>query len=157
MNILSYNFEDRINRVINNHQFTCEHRSHYLFVLKGFDAFIDKIKLNVESFNPEELHTHKNFAITYHDALSLSSDIVNTIHNESYDVWIVDYNFIPNKWLIKDDNGIDFVESFEPLSFAEERKTLPVFNTSNSLIGIVSNPDTERSDQDYCDLMKDLL
>ena len=157
MILLSYNFVERINRVINNHQFTCQHLSHYLFVLKGFDAFIDKISINVKKFDSTDLGSRKNYYLTYSEALLLDDKTVQELKDNNYDVWIVDFNLIPNTWIVKENDELKFIDSFDPLDFVEERKTLSIFNTTNSLTGIVDDPNTERTIEDYLQIMKELL
>lgn len=145
---MSYNFEERINRVINNHQFTCQHTSHYLFVLKGFEPLLNSISLNVQKLDLSKLSSHTNFWITYEESFNLDDGIWSSIRGENYDIWIVDFNFFINSFIALhpsnahihqgSDNGVLWV-NYHDNDNLTSRKTLSIFNTNNPLIGVLSD------------------
>lgn len=163
---MNYNFEERINRVINNHQFTCQHRSHYLFVLKGFEPLLRTLNLNVEHLDVKFLYTHKNFFITYEEAFELKDTEWKTIKDESYDIWIVDFNFFDSAHIalnqskshasIINDHDILWVTYHDNPNLLI-RKTLNIFNTINPLIGIVKDFSNLKTNQQRYDFLKNSL
>lgn len=158
---MKYDFEDRINRVINNHQFTCEHRSHYLFVLKGFTPIIDSLTLDLKAYDVSLIPSKENMFITYEDAYLLETDAWATLGEAKYDIWIVDFNFFIDthastiasaSYAASVQDGDHFWVRYHDNAHLAVRKTLSVFNTINPLIGIVSDfnrLDTNQSRYDY--------
>lgn len=163
---MKYNFEGRINRVINNHQFTCQHRSHYLFVLKGFEPILDTISLNVERLDGKKLSLNTNFWITYEEGFELSNDDWNAIKDHEYDVWIVDFNFFENSYFALNKNTSHEVinhfdnilwVNYKPLEWVLERKTIHIFNTLNPLIGIIKDFDKYQTNEARLKLLEELI
>lgn len=155
---------ERINRVINNHQFTCQHRSHYLFILKGFNAVLPTMNLNVLPYNEAHLNSHQNFAILYEDAYNLSQISWESVQANEYDIWVVDFNLFRNGYLsssvsnahsqsdyLKD--GFSIVD-YHDLPDSIKYKTLPIFNTLNPLIGITNDPKVGLSDSQRLELLE---
>lgn len=156
--------EERINRVINNHQFTCQHRSHYLFILKGFDSVLPKMNLNVLPYNEKELTSHQNFAILFEDAYRLSDESWKTILDNNYDIWVVDFNLFKDGYLSisssiahSDSKNLKegyFLVNYHELSDSIKFKVLPIFNTLNPLIGITDDPKIELTDAERLSLLE---
>lgn len=144
-----YNFEERINRVINNHQFTCQHTSHYLFILKGFETILNSITLNVNEYSESLLNSQVNLWISYESAYILDNSQVNEIAENNYDVWVVDFNFFEGTHIaISQSISHETYTSIEDAFWVKYKdienftryKTLSIFNELNPLIGVVDNP-----------------
>lgn len=158
-----YNFEDRINRVINNHQFTCQHRSHYLFVLKGFEPIIDFITLNVAKYASEQLSTQTNYWMTFEESNTLNADDWSLLREFGYDIWIVEFNFFTDKYIAMVDSsshknsekkdGILWVDYHDNENI-ESRKTLSIFNTNNPLIGVLNDSKQIVSNSERWEIIK---
>lgn len=157
-----YNFEERINRVINNHQFTCQHRSHYLFVLRGFEPILKNIKLNVLPLDLTNLSNGTNYWISYEEAFELDLKVWEKLKNNQYDIWIVNFNFFEETYFalnasnshlssIKYSN-IDWV-TYKDNPNLLERKSLNVFNSNNPLIGVVSDSKTHLNNEQRLELI----
>lgn len=137
--------QERINRVINNHQLSCGHTSHYIFVLKGFTDVLSHFSVPVDSLDVFKIHTKKNFYITYEEALSLGEGIINELKENDYDPWVVDFNWfkdgyisnqtIPEYTSSKKWHHQYFV-SYPSLDFVPPHKFISIFNTTNPLTGI---------------------
>lgn len=141
---------ERINRVINNHQFTCQHRSHYLFILKGFEPLMSDFDINVKPLELENLPSKTNYYITYENAFLLDKAIWNDLEYHNYDLWIVDFNLFDNAHLANNEQHLsyNFIETLDDYALVKyndsdnfsKAKILSIFNTINPLIGIVENP-----------------
>lgn len=146
---MDYNFEERINRVINNHQFTCQHTSHYLFILKGFEPLLNNIELNVKGYSKTLLSNHDNLWITYEDAYILNENEWDQVKENNYDIWVVDFNFFDQSHIaltrsssheiISKDDDVIWV-NYKEIKSLTRFKTLNIFNGVNPLIGVVSDP-----------------
>lgn len=128
--------QERIDRVINNHQCNCQHPGNYLFVLKGFGDVLKHFSVPVKHLEPERLYRRENYYITFEESQTLSEEIISTLRKYKYRVWIVDFNLFPEGHLAMDGS---FKEYPQPDWF-EARKTISIFNTINPLIGIVEDP-----------------
>ena len=136
--------QERINRVMNNHQYSCQHPGNYLFILKNFDDVLKTHTVPAAHLDPKLLHKKGNMYLTYDESLDLDPQIIEDIKKYSYRVWILDFNLFP-----KDDTVVEV----QP-DWYEARKTISVFNTINPLIGIVEDPN---ADHDLNKVYKDLI
>ena len=145
---MKYNFADRINRVINNHQFTCEHRSHYLFVLKGFDPVMAKLNLDLEAYDFRHIAMKANMFVTYEEAFLFETDVWSSLSSANYDIWIVDFNWfegvyastkLTSAYLTSTQEDNHYWVSYKNIDHLTLRKTITIFNTINPLIGIVTD------------------
>ncbi|MEG0327533.1 MAG: hypothetical protein RR565_06520 [Erysipelothrix sp.] len=137
--------QDRITRVINNHQYSCAHTSHYLYVLKGFQKVLNDYTVPVDFFNLDSIKSKKNMAVLYEDASLLPDDVVSLLNEYDYDIWIVDFNFFEEGYLATKVSSVyesdadfmgEFLISYKPIPWTQKRKTLNIFNTINSLRGL---------------------
>lgn len=137
--------QDRITRVINNHQMSCAHTSHYLYVLKGFEKVLHDYTVPVEFFNKDLIESKKNMAILYEDATSLSDEVVELLRKYDYDIWIIDFNFFDDGYIATKESRChathtefqdNLLVTYKPISWTLERKTLNIFNTINPLRGL---------------------
>ncbi len=157
-----YNFEERINRVINNHQFTCQHRSHYLFVLRGFEPILENITLNVLPLDQSNLSNGTNYWITYEDAFDIETTVWDALKANEYDIWIVNFNFFDGVYFASvpshshltsnQSQDVEWV-TYKDNPHLLERKTLNVFNTNNPLIGIVPDIKSHLSNEQRLELL----
>ncbi|QIK85277.1 hypothetical protein G7061_01005 [Erysipelothrix sp. HDW6B] len=157
--------QERINRVINNHQLSCGHTNHYIFILKGFTHVLKKYSVPVKDLDVVKIPTKTNFYITYEDAMTLGDGFVSALIEHEYDPWIVDFNFFEGGYLA-DIDSVDYTNrkplanmllvNYPEISWAPERKTIHIFNTNNPLIGIVDDPDTPRTNEDRLNIFLEL-
>lgn len=152
--------QDRINRVINNHQYSCAHTNHYLYVLKGFQKVLNDYTVPVDFFNQDSIKSKKNMAILYEDAATLSDDVVSLLNEYDYDIWIVDFNYFDEGYLVTKVSSVhekdiafmgDFLVSYKPIPWTLDRKTLNIFNTINPLRGL--NVDESLNDIQRYDML----
>lgn len=141
--------QERIDRVINNHQCNCQHPGNYLFVLKGFENILKTHTVPVNHLDASKIHRRENFYITFEEAQTLSEDVVNLLSEYQYRIWAVDFNLFKEGHMSADGS---FKEYPQPDWF-EARKTIAVFNTLNPLIGLVDDP---KIDVDRMALYKEL-
>lgn len=140
--------QERINRVMNNHQYNCQHPGNYLFILKNFDDVLKTHSVPAEHLDSTLLHKKGNMYLTYDESLDLDPQIIEDIKKYSYRVWILDFNLFP-----KDDSVVEV----QP-DWYETRKTISVFNTINPLIGIVKDPNADHDlNQVYNDLINEVI
>lgn len=158
--------QERIDRTINNHQLSCEHLQHYLFILKGFSDVLDSQSVPLEHFNETFVETHTNYYLTFEEALSLDAKTIDALKDHHYDIWTVSFNLFKHGFLSKTRDG-DF-ETVEPLQnrflvnyrqpdWFEARKTISIFNTINPLIGLVDDPNLDLDNDALFDLYKELI
>lgn len=161
--------QERINRVINNHQLSCQHTNHYLYILKGFNAILPQFTVPVEALDKTQLAALKNFYITYEEALDLDEAVIRELKERKYDLWIVDFNWFNKVYLTREDNlhvlakwkvnGENYI-AYPVLDWQETRKTISIFNTNNPSIGFIEPP-IPQDDSDECiiryrELLKEL-
>lgn len=141
--------QERINRVINNHQMSCEHRSHYLYILKGFNVVLDRFTVPVENLDINRIEEQKNFYIKYEEAMTLGDGIIKRLKDNNYDIWIVEFNLFEGAYLAKrvlsdylEATPLDdfYLVQYPDLSWVETHKTIAIFNTDNPLKGISDMP-----------------
>ncbi|CAM3620632.1 hypothetical protein ERUR111494_03560 [Erysipelothrix urinaevulpis] len=116
--------QERINRVINNHQLSCQDSNNYFYVLRGFKGFIDTISIPVKKQN----NTLENFTNYY----CLEEDW-NREEIPGLITVTVTFNFFDDKLL---DETLDLVP-FLPLSL----ENINIFNSNNPLIGVSEDLD----------------
>ncbi|QIK69148.1 hypothetical protein G7062_02100 [Erysipelothrix sp. HDW6C] len=132
--------QERLNRVVNNHQMTCEHTNHYIYILKGFSKLKDRLSVPVDAFDASHITQKKNMAITYEDALNFKTEIIHSLLDNAYDPWVVDFNFFLDGYLAATDAyptaiplNDGFLVTYPPLDWVPDRKTLFVFNQVDPL------------------------
>lgn len=137
--------QERINRVINNHQMSCEHRSHYLYILKGFNVVLDRFTVPVDNLDVNRIEEQKNFYIKYEEAMTLGDGIIERLKDNKYDMWVVEFNLFEGGYLAKrvltdylDSTPLDdlFLVTYPELTWVESHKSIAIFNTDNPLKGI---------------------
>lgn len=129
--------KERIKRVINNHQMSCQINQQNLYILRGFKPIVDNIDIPVVKFDGET-NTKDNRYILEEDW--------NGEKLEGFVPVVVNFNFFEGGLL--NENGT--VNSVKPLDV----ETLNVFNTNNPLIGVVD--DLEMSDSQRLDYLKSI-
>ncbi|AMC93096.1 hypothetical protein AOC36_03620 [Erysipelothrix larvae] len=132
--------KDRIRRVINNHQLSCEHTSKYYYILRGFKPLMGAVEIPVkpyaDSLDPKENRYILEEDLPNHDAHEF----------EGFDVWTVTFNLFDDK--ILDENGQ--LVDLNPLTLPVRFKNLNIFNEINPLTGIVDNLELDNDDRlDY--------
>lgn len=137
--------QERINRVINNHQMSCEHRSHYLYILKGFNVVLDRFTVPVDNLDINRIEEQKNFYLKYEEAMTLGDGIIQRLKDNDYDIWIVDFNLFKDGYLSKrvltdytDSRPLNdlFLVNYPELTWVKAHKVIAIFNTDNPLQGI---------------------
>ena len=152
---------ERIKRVINNHQMSCGHAGHYLYLLKGFNDFIDKIEIPVDKLDKSKLDKKLNFYCLLEDAYDFDVNMIESLDKYNYEIWTIDYNLFKDKFLSNTDAAPyettealkdKYLVTYCQPEWFEARKNVPVFNLNNSLTGIVEDPDKERNNEDLLEL-----
>lgn len=128
---------ERIKRVINNHQMSCQINQQNLYILRGFKPILENVVIPVVKFNGDT-HTKDNRYILEEDW--------DGEKLEGFVPIVVNFNFFEGGLL--QENGT--VNSTETLDY----ETLNVFNTNNPLIGVVE--DLEMSDSQRLDYLKSI-
>lgn len=128
--------QERINRVINNHQYNCQHPGNYLFVLKGFEYVLKTHTVPVNHIDVDAIHHRDNLYITFEEAHNLSNEIVDLLKEYHYHIWLVDFNLFKEGHMSSDGTFVEYPD----VSWINEKNSISVFNTINPLIGLVSNP-----------------
>ena len=157
---------ERIKRVINNHQMSCGHAGHYLYLLKGFNDFVDKIEIPVDKLDKSKLDRKLNFYCLLEDAYDFDAEFLEALKKYDYEIWTIDYNLFKDKFLSNTDAAPyetsealqdKFLVTYSQPGWFEARKNVPVFNLNNSLIGIVDEPNKERTNEQLLDLNNALI
>lgn len=157
--------QERINRVINNHQLSCGHTDHYLYVLQGFTPVLEHYTVPVDPFDASLLKTKVNMYVTFEEALLFEPSQIQALRDQEYDLWIVAFNFFPHVFIsntsASDYASIErhedvYVVTYPELPWVETRKTISIFNTMNPLIGVVQDSHRRDSFNEYYDIYKQL-
>ena len=152
---------ERIKRVINNHQMSCGHAGHYLYLLKGFNDFIEKIDIPVEALDKSKLNSKINFYCLLEDAYDFDVNMIESLDKYDYEIWTIDYNLFGNEFLSNTDAAPyetsqelkdKYLVTYSQPGWFEERKSVPVFNMDKPLIGIVEDPQETRNNEALLEL-----
>lgn len=127
--------KERIQRVINNHQLTCEHTSKYFYILRGFAPLMNNIDIPV-NHNDKALPLNENRYI-----LEEEIDQVRNEDFEGFDVWTITFNFFEDKLL----NAQNELVVLKNLTLPVRFKNLNIFNENNALIGVCDSLDLDNT------------
>lgn len=128
---------ERIKRVINNHQLSCQDNNNYLYVLRGFKPIINNIEIPVSHLN-DKIEDKKNYYV-------LEEDWNNKEFPERITM-NVNFNFFNNGLL--NEKG-EIVET-SPSNY----DSLNIFNTLNPLIGVHEN--LKLNDKEKIEYLKEI-
>lgn len=132
--------QERIDRVINNQQFNCQHPGNYLFVLQGFDHVLTRFTVPIPHMRPERLSHKDNCYISLEEANNIDPEVLRDIRKYGYRICLVDFNFFDGFQLSK---GKGLIQEELPDWVKNKYYKISIFNTLNPLIGI--NPDIKSS------------
>lgn len=113
---------ERITRVINNHQLSCQNINRNLYILVGFDPFIDSVDLPIKPLT-SDISDNEN-------AYVLEKDFKQVKEDDFVLVYVI-FNFfeggtLDESWKLQKLDLNDFEKIF-------------IFNQTNPLSGIVDN------------------
>lgn len=128
---------ERIKRVINNHQLSCQDNNHYFYILRGFKPIINNVEIPVSHLS-DEIENNKNYYVLEEDWNHEELPERITMN--------VDFNFFNNGLL--NEKG-EIVET-SPSKY----DSLNIFNTVNPLIGVHEN--LELNDKEKLEYLKEI-
>ena len=128
---------ERIKRVINNHQLSCQDSNNYLYVLRGFKPIINNIEIPVSHLS-DEIENNKNYYALEEDWNHEELPERITMN--------VDFNFFNNGLL----NEKGEIVEISPSKY----DSLNIFNTVNPLIGVHEN--LELNDNEKLEYLKEI-
>ncbi|NMB17981.1 MAG: hypothetical protein GX984_00795 [Erysipelothrix sp.] len=113
---------ERITRVINNHQLSCQNTNRNLYILVGFDPFIDSVDLPIKPL-ASDISDNEN-------AYVLEKDFKQVKEDDFVLVYVI-FNFfeggtLDESWKLQKLDLNDFEKIF-------------IFNQTNPLSGVVDN------------------
>lgn len=113
---------ERITRVINNHQLSCQNTNRNLYILVGFDPFIDSVDLPIKPL-ASDISDNEN-------AYVLEKDFKQVKEDDFVLVYVI-FNFfeggtLDESWKLQKLDLNDFEKIF-------------IFNQNNPLSGVVDN------------------
>lgn len=113
---------ERITRVINNHQLSCQNTNRNLYILVGFDPFIDSVDLPIKPLT-SDIRDNEN-------AYVLEKDFKQVKEDDFVLVYVI-FNFfeggtLDESWKLQKLDLNDFEKIF-------------IFNQTNPLSGVVDN------------------
>jgi len=113
---------ERITRVINNHQLSCQNTNRNLYILVGFDPFIDSVDLPIKPLT-SDISDNEN-------AYVLEKDFKQVKEDDFVLVYVI-FNFfeggtLDESWKLQKLDLNDFEKIF-------------IFNQTNPLSGVVDN------------------
>lgn len=113
---------ERITRVINNHQLSCQNTNRNLYILVGFDPFIDSVDLPIKPL-ASDINDNEN-------AYVLEKDFKQVKEDDFVLVYVI-FNFfeggtLDESWKLQKLDLNDFEKIF-------------IFNQTNPLSGVVDN------------------
>lgn len=125
--------QERINRVIDNHQLSCHFTDKYLYIFRGFCPLMNQITVPVKH-EAKDLEKKENRYI-----LEEELDNYNLEEYDDYKIFMVTFNFFDMKVLNCDGELINY----ETTDFSN----INVFNANNPLIGVTKALDLSNSDR----------
>lgn len=149
--------QERINRVINNHQMSCQRDGSFLYILKGFNIVLDTFKVPVANLDSMNIHFGNNYYIKYEEAMSLGDGIISALKEQGFQFCIVNFNLFSTGYLSKrvltdhqDAVPLEpyYLVSYPKLKWLDTYEAINIFNSDNPIKDISSSElsDAQRLD-----------